>query len=72
MRMPMRTPMWPPGTKNSYHAQTVGFLAGEIVRRAAGMSLGRFLATRVLQLGLIFVLVTIATLALTIVAHAIR
>jgi CubicO group peptidase (beta-lactamase class C family) len=29
-----------PGTANSYHAATYGFLAGEIVRRAAGKTLG--------------------------------
>ena len=29
-----------PGTANSYHAATYGFLAGEIVRRASGKTLG--------------------------------
>jgi CubicO group peptidase (beta-lactamase class C family) len=29
-------PWWEPGTKMTYHAQTFGFLIGEIVRRATG------------------------------------
>ncbi len=33
---------WPPGTASSYHAMTYGFLAGEIVRRVSGKSLGAF------------------------------
>lgn len=44
-RLARQAPMWPPGTKNSYHAMTYGFLAGELVRRVSGMSVGRFLAT---------------------------
>ena len=39
--------MWPPGTKNSYHAMTFGFLAGELIRRASGQSVGAFLASEV-------------------------
>lgn len=41
-RLANQAPMWEPGTKNSYHAMTFGFLAGEIVRRASGMSIGTF------------------------------
>ncbi len=36
-RLAAQTPFWPPGEKNSYHAMTYGFLAGEIARRASGL-----------------------------------
>lgn len=37
-------PMWPPGTASGYHPLTWGYLAGEIVQRATGKSLGQHLA----------------------------
>lgn len=43
-RLAAQAPMWEPGTKNSYHAMTYGFLAGELIRRASGRSVGRFIA----------------------------
>jgi CubicO group peptidase (beta-lactamase class C family) len=43
-RLAAQAPMWPPGTINSYHAMTVGFLAGEVVRRVTGISVGDFIA----------------------------
>lgn len=43
-RLARQAPMWEPGTKNSYHAMTYGFLAGELVRRASGKKVGTFLA----------------------------
>jgi CubicO group peptidase (beta-lactamase class C family) len=43
-RLARQAPMWRPGEKNAYHAMTFGFLAGELVRRACGHSVGRFLA----------------------------
>jgi CubicO group peptidase (beta-lactamase class C family) len=43
-RLERQAPMWPPGTQNSYHAMSYGFLAGELVRRASGMSVGEFVA----------------------------
>ena len=43
-RLARQAPMWKPGEKNSYHAMTFGFLAGELVRRASGQSVGQFLA----------------------------
>lgn len=46
-RLARQAPMWEPGTKNSYHAMTYGFLAGELVRRASGKCVGRFLAEHV-------------------------
>ncbi|WP_433936315.1 serine hydrolase domain-containing protein [Sorangium cellulosum] len=40
-------PLWKPGTEHLYHAQTFGFLVGEVVRRITGKSLGRFFADEV-------------------------
>jgi CubicO group peptidase (beta-lactamase class C family) len=37
-------PLWTPGTEHLYHAQTFGFLVGEVVRRITGQSLGTFFA----------------------------
>jgi CubicO group peptidase (beta-lactamase class C family) len=36
-------PWWTPGTAHGYHVHTFGFLAGELVRRAAGERIGTFL-----------------------------
>ena len=38
-----QVPHWTPGTQHGYHAQTFGFLLAEIVRRAAGQTLGQYL-----------------------------
>lgn len=35
-------PMWEPGMVSGYHAVTFGYLAGEVVRRVSGQSLGQF------------------------------
>lgn len=35
-------PLWEPGTKTGYHAWTIGWIWGEIVRRVDGRSLARF------------------------------
>ncbi|MES2033830.1 MAG: serine hydrolase domain-containing protein [Pseudomonadota bacterium] len=35
-----KAPMWAPGSASGYHALTVGYLVGEIYRRADGRSLG--------------------------------
>ncbi|OLF17263.1 serine hydrolase domain-containing protein [Actinophytocola xanthii] len=40
-------PWWRPGTRFGYHAQTFGFLLGEIVRRATGHSLSWWLRAAV-------------------------
>jgi CubicO group peptidase (beta-lactamase class C family) len=40
-------PWWEPGTGHGYHACTFGFLAGEVIRRAAGCSVGRLLREEV-------------------------
>jgi CubicO group peptidase (beta-lactamase class C family) len=42
-----QAPIWPPGTRRAYHSVTMGYLAGEIVRRVAGASIGTFLAREV-------------------------
>ena len=43
-RLAAQAPMWEPGTRNSYHAMTYGFLAGELIRRVTGLSPGQFVA----------------------------
>lgn len=46
-RLAAQGPLFEPGTASSYHAATYGFLAGEVVRRAAGKSLGALLREEV-------------------------
>ena len=41
-----QAPWWAPGTAHGYHVNTFGFLVGEIVRRTAGMTIGRLIARR--------------------------
>lgn len=36
-------PLWPPGTRHAYHAQSFGFLLAELVLRATGGTLGHYL-----------------------------
>jgi CubicO group peptidase (beta-lactamase class C family) len=40
-------PAWPPGTQTGYHAQTWGFIVGEIVRRATGRPISQVLREQV-------------------------
>jgi CubicO group peptidase (beta-lactamase class C family) len=40
-------PFWEPGTRNGYHMLTFGWVAGELVRRVDGRSIGRFLAEEI-------------------------
>jgi CubicO group peptidase (beta-lactamase class C family) len=48
-------PFWEPGTRNGYHALTIGWLVGEVVRRISGKSLGAFFQDEVAKpLGLDF------------------
>lgn len=42
-KLARQTPQWKAGTATSYHAMTYGWLAGEIVRRASGVTIGRFI-----------------------------
>lgn len=41
-RLAATAPHFPPGTTHGYHALTYGWLAGELVRRVTGQSLGDF------------------------------
>lgn len=38
-----QAPLWPIGTRQIYHSATLGFMAGELVRRVTGRSIGVFL-----------------------------
>ncbi|HEX3786012.1 MAG TPA: serine hydrolase domain-containing protein [Pseudonocardiaceae bacterium] len=40
-------PSWEPGTAHGYHAQSYGFLVGEVIRRVSGRRPGRFFAEEV-------------------------
>ena len=35
-------PWWQPGTKHGYHALTIGWLVGEVIRRITGKGLGKY------------------------------
>ncbi|MCS5734358.1 serine hydrolase domain-containing protein [Herbiconiux daphne] len=37
-----QTPRWAPGTAHGYHALTVGYLAGEVIRRITGTTVGTY------------------------------
>ncbi|GAB2678482.1 serine hydrolase domain-containing protein [Kribbella swartbergensis] len=45
-------PWWEPGTRMTYHAETFGFLVGEIVRRATGRTLSDVLREIAAPLGI--------------------
>jgi CubicO group peptidase (beta-lactamase class C family) len=40
-------PWWPPGTGHGYHVNTFGFLAGEVIRRATGTTVGAMLRDQI-------------------------
>jgi CubicO group peptidase (beta-lactamase class C family) len=40
-------PWWEPGTGHGYHVNTFGFLAGEVIRRACGRTVGQLLRAEV-------------------------
>jgi CubicO group peptidase (beta-lactamase class C family) len=42
-----QAPVWVPGTTHGYHALTYGWLAGELVRRVGGRSIGTYLADEI-------------------------
>lgn len=42
-----QAPLWEPGTAHGYHALTYGWLAGELVRRVDGRTIGAFFADEV-------------------------
>ncbi|WP_258589985.1 serine hydrolase domain-containing protein [Mesorhizobium sp. AR07] len=41
------SPLWEPGSRCIYHALTYGHLAGEVLRRVDGRSIGRFIADEI-------------------------
>ena len=41
------SPLWEPGSRCIYHALTYGHLAGEVLRRVDGRSMGRFIAEEI-------------------------
>jgi CubicO group peptidase (beta-lactamase class C family) len=41
------SPLWPPGTRQGYHASTFGHLVGEVVRRVSGQNLDEFFRNEV-------------------------
>src|SRR5262245_3187171 len=40
-------PLWEPNTGHGYHVGTYGWLAGEVIRRVSGLSVGQFVAQRI-------------------------
>jgi len=42
-------PWWQPGTKHGYHALTIGWLAGELIRRISGKGLGAYFRTEIAE-----------------------
>jgi CubicO group peptidase (beta-lactamase class C family) len=42
-------PWWPPGSAHGYHVNTFGFLAGELVRRVSGATIGDFFRREVAE-----------------------
>lgn len=54
-RLAASAPLWEPGSRHGYHALTFGWLAGELVRRVTGSTIGEFFAEEVAApLGLAF------------------
>ena len=48
-RMAAQAPLWDPGSRSGYHALTVGILAGELVRRVSGKTIGTFFREEVAE-----------------------
>lgn len=44
-----QAPWWQPGTASGYHAITQGYLLGEVVRRATGLTLGTVFRTEIAE-----------------------
>lgn len=54
-RLAAQAPFWEPGRRHGYHALTIGWTVGELVRRVSGKSLGTFFQDAVAKpLGLDF------------------
>lgn len=43
----VQRPLWEPGTAHGYHTFTYGWLAGEVMRRVSGVSVGQLVAERI-------------------------
>jgi CubicO group peptidase (beta-lactamase class C family) len=50
-RLAGQSPRWKPGDGSGYHAETQGFLLGELVRRVDGRTLGRFFREEIAEPG---------------------
>lgn len=48
-RLATQAPLWTPGSRSGYHALTVGILAGELVRRVSGKTIGTFFREEVAE-----------------------
>lgn len=48
-RLAAQAPSWPPGDGSGYHAETQGWLLGELVRRVDGRTLGNFFREEVAE-----------------------
>ncbi len=48
-RLAAATPAWEPGTRNSYHAISYGWLVGELVRRITGQTIGAFFRAEIAE-----------------------
>lgn len=46
-RVARQPPLWPAGEHISYHALTYGWIAGELIRRITGVSVGEFFASEI-------------------------
>jgi CubicO group peptidase (beta-lactamase class C family) len=42
-------PLWEPGTRSGYHARTMGFILGELIRRIDGRPINQFVRDELLQ-----------------------
>ena len=42
-------PWWQPGTRHGYHAITIGWLVGEVIRRITGKGLGTYFRTEIAE-----------------------
>jgi CubicO group peptidase (beta-lactamase class C family) len=42
-------PWWQPGTKHGYHALTIGWLVGEVIKRITGSGLGTYFHTEIAE-----------------------
>ena len=49
-RIAAMAPLWEPGTANGYHPQTFGYIAGELIRRVSGKTVGAHLRETGLQI----------------------